>query len=94
MVTGAVCLNDHSPNQIVKIHCHKNLKMARWALLGQVGEKPDLFRGSDLGVLPPCLGAYTVTLDYSRLCFGLAGFGEPREGGYARHPTLGTMGPL
>lgn len=87
-----MCVNDHSPNQILKIHGHKNLKMARWALLGQVGEKPDLFRGRDLGVLRPRLQAYTVTLDYSRLCFGLAGFREPREGGCAGHPLWAHWG--
>lgn len=93
VVTGAVYVNDHSPNQILKIHSHKNLKMARWALLGQVGEKPDLFRGKDLGVLP-CLGAYTHHLGLQPPLLWVGGFRGAQGRWVCQAPALGTLGPL
>lgn len=74
-----LCVNDHSPNQILKIHSHKNFKMAGWVLGEQVGEKLDLFGERDL-LSFACLAGNTLTLNKSRHCSGMLGSREPREG--------------
>lgn len=92
-VTGAVRLDDHSPNQILKIHSHKNFKTAGWSLAGQVGEKPCLCRGRDLEVLPLSWRLH-LNLGEQPPLLWLGGI-QGAWGGQARKaPALGTLGSL